>query len=142
MRGVDFGGGWSLYGWAMDIQSAPAPAPLATPAGGFPLRLTARAVEQVKAVQKQQHFDGYYLSVRVVPAGCSGFGYDLNLVPDAQPGDVTGEQDGVKLLTDALSSTYLAGTEVDYQVGSTGAGFKFTNPNAKSTCGCGTSFST
>jgi iron-sulfur cluster assembly protein len=126
----------------MEIQSTPAPAPLSTQGNAFPLRLTARAVEQVKAVQKQQNFDGYYLSVRVVPAGCSGFGYDLNLVKDVQAGDVTGEQDGVRLVTDALSSTYLAGTEVDYLVGSTGAGFKFSNPNAKSTCGCGTSFST
>jgi iron-sulfur cluster assembly protein len=127
----------------MDIQSTPSPLPLSTQGSdAFPLRLTARAVEQVKAVQKQQNFDGYYLSVRVVPAGCSGFGYDLNLVKDVQPGELTGEQDGVKLLTDALSNTYLAGTEVDYVVGTTGAGFKFSNPNAKSTCGCGTSFST
>ncbi len=126
----------------MDMQSTPTPAPASTQGTAFPLRLTARAVEQVKAVQKQQHFDGYYLSVRVVPAGCSGFGYDLNLVKDVQPGELTGEQDGVKLVTDALSNTYLAGTEVDYVVGTTGAGFKFSNPNAKSTCGCGTSFST
>ena len=108
----------------------------------FPLRLTARAVAQVKQVQSQQGFEGYYLSVRVVPAGCSGFGYDLNLIKDVNPGDVVGEQDGIRLVTDALSQQYLAGTEVDYVVGTTAAGFKFENPNAKSTCGCGTSFST
>ncbi len=126
----------------MDTSTASpaAPAPVATPA--FPLKLTARAVEQVKAVQKQQGFEGYYLSVRVLPAGCSGFGYDLNLVKDVSPGDVVGEQDGIRLVTDALSQQYLAGTEVDYVVGTTAAGFKFENPNAKSTCGCGTSFST
>jgi iron-sulfur cluster assembly protein len=126
----------------MDTSTATpaAPAPAATPA--FPLKLTARAVEQVKAVQKQQGFEGYYLSVRVVPAGCSGFGYDLNLVKDVSPGDVVGEQDGIRLVTDALSQQYLAGTQVDYLVGTTAAGFKFENPNAKSTCGCGTSFST
>jgi iron-sulfur cluster assembly accessory protein len=55
---------------------------------------------------------------------------------------VVGEQDGIRLVTDALSQQYLAGTEVDYVVGTTTAGFKFENPNAKSTCGCGTSFST
>ena len=126
----------------METQTAPTPAATPAEADAFPLRLTAKAVEQVKTVQKQQGFDGYFLSVRVVPAGCSGFGYDLNLVKDIQAGDVTGEQDGVKLVTDALSSTYLAGTVVDYVVGATGAGFKFENPNAKSTCGCGTSFST
>jgi iron-sulfur cluster assembly accessory protein len=126
----------------MDTSTATpaAPAPASTPA--FPLKLTARAVEQVKAVQKQQGFEGYYLSVRVVPAGCSGFGYDLNLVKDVSPNDVVGEQDGIRLVTDALSQQYLAGTEVDYVVGTTAAGFKFENPNAKSTCGCGTSFST
>ncbi len=126
----------------MDTSTATpaAPAPAATPS--FPLKLTARAVEQVKAVQKQQGFEGYYLSVRVVPAGCSGFGYDLNLVKDISSNDVVGEQDGIRLVTDALSQQYLAGTEVDYLVGTTGAGFKFENPNAKSTCGCGTSFST
>ncbi len=114
------------------------PAPVAP----FPLKLTARAVEQVKAVQKQQGFEGYYLSVRVAPAGCSGFGYDLNLVKDVADTDLVGEQDGIRLVTDALSQQYLAGTEVDYVVGATAAGFKFENPNAKSTCGCGTSFST
>ena len=126
----------------MDTSTASpaAPAPAATPA--FPLKLTARAVEQVKAVQKQQGFEGYYLSVRVVPAGCSGFGYDLNLVKDISANDVVGEQDGIRLVTDALSQQYLAGTEVDYVLGTTGQGFKFENPNAKSTCGCGTSFST
>jgi len=124
----------------MDTSTATpgAPAPAATPA--FPLKLTARAVEQVKAVQKQQGFEGYYLSIRVMPAGCSGFGYDLNLVKDISAGDVVGEQDGIRLVTDALSQQYLAGTEVDYVVGTTAAGFKFENPNAKSTCGCGTSF--
>ena len=125
----------------MDTSTATpaAPAPTTPP---FPLKLTARAVEQVKAVQKQQGFEGYYLSVRVVPAGCSGFGYDLNLVKDVSANDVVGEQDGIRLVTDALSQQYLAGTEVDYVVGATAAGFKFENPNAKSTCGCGTSFST
>ena len=126
----------------MDTSTAypAAPAPAATPA--FPLKLTARAVEQVKAVQKAQGFEGYDLSVRVVPAGCSGFGYDLDLVKDISANDVVGEQDGIRLVTDALSQQYLAGTEVDYVVGTTAAGFKFENPNAKSTCGCGTSFST
>ena len=120
--------------------SPAAPAPAVTPA--FPLKLTARAVEQVRNVQRQQGFEGYYLSVKVVPAGCSGFGYDLNLVATVSPGDVVGEQDGIRLVTDALSQQYLAGTQVDYVVGTTAAGFKFENPNAKSTCGCGTSFST
>ena len=106
------------------------------------LTLTAKAVAQVKDVMTQQGFEGYYLTIRVVPAGCSGLGYDLNLVKDSKPGDLLWEQEGIKLCTDPVSVKYLTGTEVDYQVTDTAAGFKFQNPNAKSSCGCGTSFST
>jgi iron-sulfur cluster assembly accessory protein len=105
------------------------------------LTLTPGAVAQVKAVMAQQKFEGYFLTVRVVPAGCSGLGYDLNLVKDSKPGDLIWEQEGVRLCTDALSTQYLQGTEVDFEQTATGAGFKFHNPNAKSSCGCGSSFS-
>ncbi len=104
--------------------------------------LTPGAVKQVKEVIAQQKFEGYYLTVRVVPAGCSGLGYDLNLIKDTKAGDLVWEQDGVKICTDALSTKYLEGTTVDYVVSDTAAGFKFNNPNAKSSCGCGSSFST
>jgi iron-sulfur cluster assembly accessory protein len=104
--------------------------------------LTEAAVKQVKEVIKAQGFEGYYFSIRVVPAGCSGLGYDLNLVKETKPSDLTWEQDGVRIATDALSSKYLDGTKVDYVTSVTGAGFKFENPNAKSSCGCGTSFTT
>ncbi|WP_164017334.1 HesB/IscA family protein [Pyxidicoccus trucidator] len=122
--------------------SAPgtAPAPQATP--GEAVRLTEAAINQVKAVTKAQGFEGYFFSIRVVPAGCSGLGYDLNLVKESKAGDLVWEQDGVKIATDAMSSQYLAGTEIDYVSAITGAGFKFNNPNAKSSCGCGTSFTT
>lgn len=105
------------------------------------LKLTPGAVAQVKTVIQQNSFDGYYLSIRVIPAGCSGMGYDLNLIKEPKAGDVVFEQDGVKIATDAMSVQYLGGTLVDYVSSIQGAGFKFTNPNAKSTCGCGTSFS-
>ena len=118
---------------AADPQTAPAAKPVVT--------LTAGAVAQVKTVIAQQGFEGYVLTVRVVAAGCSGLGYDLNLVKDAKEGDTVWTQDGVTLATDALSVKYLAGTEIDYLVSDTAAGFKFQNPNAKSSCGCGTSFS-
>jgi iron-sulfur cluster assembly protein len=117
-------------------------APKATTPSALPFTLTERAIAQVKEVIKAQGFEGYYLSVRVVPSGCSGFGYDLNLVKETRPNDVTWEQDGVKVATDGLSSQYLSGTEVDYATSIQGAGFKFLNPNAKSSCGCGQSFST
>jgi iron-sulfur cluster assembly accessory protein len=103
--------------------------------------LTAKAVEQVREVMKSQGYEGYTLTVRVVPAGCSGLGYDLNLMREGKPGDILFEQDGVKIATDPVSVKYLSGTQIDYQVTDTAAGFKFENPNAKSGCGCGSSFS-
>jgi iron-sulfur cluster assembly accessory protein len=105
------------------------------------LTLTATAVQQIKDVMAQQGFQDHVLAVRVVPAGCSGLGYDLNLVKESKPGDLTWQQDGITIVTDAISSKYLTGTEMDYVKGDTAAGFKFNNPNAKSSCGCGTSFS-
>lgn len=105
------------------------------------LKLTERAIAQVKQIIQAQGFEGHFLSVRVVPSGCSGFGYDLNLTKDSRPGDVTWEQDGVKIATDEMSAGYLTGTEVDFVSGLHGSGFKFNNPNAKSSCGCGNSFS-
>ncbi len=115
-------------------------APQSTPAN--PVRLTDAAITQVKKVIQDQGFQDYFFSIRVVPAGCSGLGYDLNMVREAKPNDLTWEQEGVKIATDALSSQYLTGTEIDFVSGITGAGFKFNNPNAKSSCGCGTSFTT
>lgn len=120
--------------------TTPAPVWEATPL--VPVRLTETAIAQVKEVIKAQGFEGYSFSIRVVPAGCSGLGYDLNLVKEAKSNDHTWEQDGVRITTDALSSKFLLGTVVDYVTTMTGSGFKFSNPNAKSSCGCGTSFTT
>jgi iron-sulfur cluster assembly protein len=122
--------------------SAPGTAPAAQATPAVAVRLTEAAINQVKTVIKAQGFEGYFFSIRVVPAGCSGLGYDLNLVKESKPNDTVWEQDGVKIATDAMSSQYLAGTEIDYVSAITGAGFKFNNPNAKSSCGCGTSFTT
>jgi iron-sulfur cluster assembly protein len=128
----------------MDTTTTPASTPSTAPQGtpSSPVRLTEAAVTQVKKVIEAQGFQGYYFSIRVVPAGCSGLGYDLNMVREAKPGDLIWEQDGVKIATDALSNKYLSGTEIDFVSSVTGAGFKFNNPNAKSSCGCGTSFTT
>jgi len=104
-------------------------------------RLTERALAQVKEIMHAQGMEGHALTVRVVPSGCSGFGYDLNLSRETRAGDVVWEQEGVKIATDEMSQQYLMGSEVDYVSGLQGAGFKFHNPNAKSSCGCGNSFS-
>lgn len=105
------------------------------------LLLTAAAVAQLKEVMQQQNLADHVLAVRVVPAGCSGLGYDLNLVKEGKPGDTTWQQDGITIVTDAISTKYLTGTEMDYVKSDTASGFKFSNPNAKSSCGCGSSFS-
>ena len=117
------------------------PAATTTPEATKPMILTERAVLQVKEVMAEQKLDGHYLTVRVVPAGCSGLGYDLNLVKETKQGDIVWEQDGVQIATDVMSTQYLKGTQVDYVKTDTSAGFKFENPNAKSSCGCGSSFS-
>ncbi|MGA9519852.1 MAG: iron-sulfur cluster assembly accessory protein [Myxococcaceae bacterium] len=122
-------------------QQTPTQNQTGLPAANAALRLTERAVSQVKEIIKAQGFEGHFLTVRVVPAGCSGMGYDLNLSKETRPGDLVWEQDGLKIATDEMSQQYIGGTEVDYVSGLQGAGFKFNNPNAKSSCGCGTSFS-
>ena len=95
-------------------QTTPTPATTTAPAWEAtphtPVLLTEAAVKQVKEVIKAQGFEGYSFSIRVVPAGCSGLGYDLNLVKENKPNDLTWEQDGVRITTDALSSKYLLGT--------------------------------
>ena len=115
--------------------------PSSEPSSASAFKLSDRAVAQVKTVMKGQGWEEYFLAVRVIPSGCNGLGYDLNLVKETKAGDVIWEQDGVKIATDPLSNQYLAGTEVDYVASVEAAGFKFQNPNAKSSCGCGQTFS-
>jgi iron-sulfur cluster insertion protein len=80
------------------------------------------------------------LRVRVVGGGCAGFSYDLYFDEPAEV-DRQFEVAGVRCIVDEMSLMYLVGTEIDYVEGLQGAGFKFQNPNVKSTCGCGSSFS-
>ena len=80
------------------------------------------------------------LRLRVVGGGCAGFSYDLYFDEPAEV-DRQFEIQGVKVVVDEMSLMYLVGTEIDYVEGLQGAGFKFQNPNVKSTCGCGSSFS-
>ena len=80
------------------------------------------------------------LRVRVVPGGCSGFQYSLNIEEDSRQGDFILDEKGVKLFVDMFSGQYLNGVQIDYVTGVMGSGFTFTNPNATGSCGCGTSF--
>ena len=116
-------------------------APEALDPAATPVALTAKAAEKVREIRVEENIEeAYGLRLKVVGGGCSGFSYDLyfDLPQDI---DHALESHGMKLLCDQMSLMYLMGTQVDYVEGLQGAGFKFNNPNVKSTCGCGSSFS-
>jgi len=115
-----------------------APAPELLPAN--PVVLTAKAIEMVKDAIAREGLEGHGIRVGVMGGGCAGFQYSMDFEKDPRADDTTYEQEGVKLYVDPMSAMYLQGVTVDYVVGLQGAGFKFNNPNAKSTCGCGSSF--
>ncbi|MBI3303645.1 MAG: iron-sulfur cluster insertion protein ErpA [Deltaproteobacteria bacterium] len=116
------------------------PQPVGAPAG-VALALTDVAVEKVKEVIAREGLKDGGLRVSVAGGGCSGFQYSLSLDESAREDDTIAEQDGVKLFVDPISQQYVYGTVIDYVSGLHGAGFKFVNPNATRTCGCGSSFS-
>ena len=80
------------------------------------------------------------LRVRVVPGGCSGFQYSLNIEEESRQGDFVLDERGVRLFVDMFSAQYLNGVEIDYVTNVMGSGFTFKNPNATGSCGCGSSF--
>jgi iron-sulfur cluster assembly protein len=122
---------------AFPESSAPAPTP---PAEG--VQLSSTAVARVKALlQREGRPAGAGLRVSVVGGGCSGLQYSLGLDDAATAEDTVYDCGGVRVFVDPTSAPYLAGTRVDYVDGLHGAGFKFVNPNADRTCGCGSSFS-
>jgi len=105
------------------------------------ISLTDKAAEKVKEIREAESLEGQGLRVRVLGGGCSGFSYDLFFEEETTDLDQTFESHGIPLYIDMMSYQYLEGTEIDYVEGLHGAGFKFNNPTAKSTCGCGSSFS-
>lgn len=123
-------------------QPLDTPAPdTSIPAPEGPIRLTPKAVQMVKITREQEGIDpGHGLRVAVRGGGCSGFEYALDFDPEARDNDHVLEYDGLKVFVDSVSARYLDGTEIDYVLGTTGAGFKFNNPRAVGTCGCGSSF--
>ena len=103
--------------------------------------LTERAAEEVKKVITDAKFEGTtYLRVGVKGGGCGGFGYMLDLVDNVGEKDKKFEQHGVTIVCDPKSYLYLNGVEIDFKEELMGRGFAFSNPNAKSSCGCGSSF--
>ncbi|HTL11997.1 MAG TPA: iron-sulfur cluster assembly accessory protein [Bdellovibrionota bacterium] len=107
------------------------------------INLSDSAVNEIKRIQSTDSApSGSVLRIRVVGGGCSGMSYklDFDQAPPTES-DKIFEKDGVKVVVDAKSYLFLQGTELDYSGGLNGKGFTFNNPNAKRTCGCGTSFS-
>jgi iron-sulfur cluster assembly accessory protein len=105
------------------------------------LLITPGAAAKVNEIRDAEGIEtNMALRLRVVGGGCAGFSYDLYFDEPAEV-DRQFEAAGVKCIVDEMSLMYLVGTEVDYVEGLQGAGFKFNNPNVKSTCGCGSSFS-
>lgn len=105
------------------------------------VNLTEGAAEKVKELIAKRPNPTAGLRVGVRGGGCSGFSYFLEFAESSRQGDREIDCHGVKLFVDSKSYLYLMGTEVDYVDGLAGAGFKFQNPNARRTCGCGESFS-
>jgi iron-sulfur cluster assembly accessory protein len=107
-----------------------------------PVKLSDKAAAMVKETIERENLVGAGLRIAVVGGGCSGFQYSLDIEKEERAGDSIFEVKGVKCLVDPMSSMYLMGVEVDYVEGQYGqSGFAFKNPNAKHTCGCGSSFS-
>jgi len=126
----------------MEEIASPDTTATAAPGAGAVLSLTEAAAEMVKVAMQREGLAGHALRVSVVGGGCSGMQYSLNFDDSTRPDDAVVEQYGVRLVVDPSSAPYLAGTTIDYVKGLHGAGFKFVNPKAARTCGCGSSFST
>lgn len=106
-----------------------------------PLVFTSAAAAKVSELISEEGNPALMLRVYIQGGGCSGFQYGFTFDEALQEGDTEVVTDGVKLLVDAMSMQYLTGAEIDYTEGLQGAQFVIRNPNATTTCGCGSSFS-
>jgi iron-sulfur cluster assembly accessory protein len=108
----------------------------------FQLNVSDTAAEEIKKFIAGE--DGLPetagLRVRVVPGGCSGFQYSLNIEEDSRQGDHILDAKGIRLFIDMFSAQYLNNVEIDYVNNMMGSGFTFKNPNSTGSCGCGSSF--
>lgn len=102
---------------------------------------TAAAADKVASLIEEEQNTELKLRVFVTGGGCSGFQYGFTFDEDVQEGDALTEKNGVTLLIDSISYAYLEGAEIDYKEDLQGAQFIIRNPNAQTTCGCGSSFS-
>ena len=109
----------------------------------MPILLSEKAAEEIHDIAHKQNLDEekIFLRVGVKGGGCSGFSYILDLTENKNDHDEVIEEHGVKIVCDPKSYLYLNGTEIDFKDEMMGRGFVFKNPNATTTCGCGSSFS-
>jgi len=105
------------------------------------LVFTSNAASKVKKLMVEEKRDDLKLRVFITGGGCSGFQYGFDFAETVNDGDVVIEKDGVSLVVDPMSIQYLEGSTVDYVENLEGARFVINNPNATTTCGCGSSFS-
>jgi iron-sulfur cluster assembly accessory protein len=109
---------------------------------GFALTLTDKAADEVRKFisAEQVPAETAGLRVSVLPGGCSGFKYSLNIEERPLEDDMSFDVNGVRIFVDGFSAQYLTGVTIDYVTSMQGSGFTFTNPNATGGCGCGSSF--
>lgn len=124
----------------MTVQFLDSDTPAVAPHDGL-LLFTDKAVEMLREASKKEAA-GSGLRVGVIGGGCSGMQYHLSFEAGPKAEDAVLDVGGVPVFIDAESQQYLRGMTIDYVTGLHGAGFKFRNPNASRTCGCGTSFAT
>lgn len=105
------------------------------------LQFTQAAARKVRELMLEEGNSALKLRVYIQGGGCSGFQYGFSFDEEAQEDDLAVQTDGVTLIVDPVSLQYLTGAEVDYSESLQGAQFVIRNPNAKTTCGCGSSFS-
>ena len=103
------------------------------------ISLTERAAEKFKEILEEEKKEGWALRLGEKPAGCSGFEHTLDFAEKPLENDLSFESNGVKIVIDQSAKDRLMGTMIDFVDGLQGAGFKIMNPNAKSSCGCGSS---
>ena len=106
-----------------------------------PVAFTESAAIKVQSLKAEEENDDLKLRVYITGGGCAGFSYGFTFDEEIKEGDTQIEKNGVTLLVDSLSIQYLSGSTVDYKEGLMGSQFVVDNPNATTTCGCGSSFS-
>jgi iron-sulfur cluster assembly protein len=106
------------------------------------IEISDQAIDEVRRMMAKEQVNAAGMRVGVKGGGCSGLSYNLAFESQSRTGDKVFERDGIKLFCDLKSYIYLNGTVLDFDGGLMGKGFVFMNPNAKKSCGCGSSFST